>query len=63
MAKVYIVILNYKRWQDVMDCLNSVFRSRYKNFAVVVVDRDVGNVHEHREDVNVEPIGHDAPRR
>lgn len=43
MAKVYIVILNYKRWQDVRDCLNSVFRSRYKNFAVVVVDNDSQN--------------------
>ena len=43
MPKVYIVILNYKRWQDVMDCLNSVFRSVYKNFAVVVVDNDSQN--------------------
>ena len=43
MGKVYIVILNYKRWQDVKDCLNSVFRSRYINFAVVVVDNDSQN--------------------
>jgi len=43
MHKVYIVILNYKRWQDVIECLDSVFRSEYKNFTVIVVDNDSQN--------------------
>ena len=43
MLKVYIVILNYKRWQDVMECLDSVFRSAYKNFTVIVVDNNSQN--------------------
>ena len=43
MTQVYIVILNYKRWQDVIECLGSVFRSTYKNFTVIVVDNDSQN--------------------
>ena len=43
MPKVYILILNYKRWQDVIECLDSVFRSEYKNFSVIVVDNDSQN--------------------
>lgn len=43
MYKVYIVILNYKRWQDVIECLGSIFRSLYKNFTVIVVDNDSQN--------------------
>lgn len=43
MARVYILILNYKRWQDVIDCLNSVLRLQYKNFTVIVVDNDSQN--------------------
>jgi hypothetical protein len=40
MPRVYIVILNYKRWQDVKDCLYSVLHSTYKNFKIIVVDND-----------------------
>lgn len=43
MAKVYILILNYKRWQDVIDCLNSIFQLQYKNFIAIVVDNDSQN--------------------
>jgi GT2 family glycosyltransferase len=43
MYKVYIVILNYRRWQDVIECLDSVFRSVYKDFTVIVVDNDSQN--------------------
>jgi len=38
MAPVYIVIVNYKNWQDTLECLESVFRSSYENFHVIVVD-------------------------
>jgi GT2 family glycosyltransferase len=43
MPKVYIIILNYKIWQDVIECLESVFRSRYDNYTVIVIDNDSQN--------------------
>ena len=43
MPRVYILILNYKRWQDVVECLDSVFRSTYKNFSAIVIDNDSQN--------------------
>jgi GT2 family glycosyltransferase len=42
-AKVYVVILNYKNWQDVVECLDSLFRSDYPNFSAIVVDNDSRN--------------------
>ncbi len=36
--KVYIVLVNYNGWKDTIECLESVFRSDYPNFQVVVVD-------------------------
>jgi GT2 family glycosyltransferase len=41
--KVYIVILNYKNWHDVVDCLSSVFRLHYDNYQVFVIDNNSGN--------------------
>jgi GT2 family glycosyltransferase len=41
--RVYIVILNYKKWQDVRDCLESVFRMDYDHFKVIVLDNGSGN--------------------
>lgn len=35
---VYIILVNYKNWQDTAECLESVFKLRYSNFRVVVVD-------------------------
>lgn len=43
MQPVYIIILNYKNWQDTVECLGSVFRSSYKNFSVIVIDNNSGN--------------------
>lgn len=40
---VCIVIVNYKNWQDTVDCLESVFRSTYDNFRVFVIDNDSQN--------------------
>lgn len=40
---VYIVILNYKNWHDVIKCLESVFRSKYEHFKVFVIDNDSQN--------------------
>ncbi|HZE83212.1 MAG TPA: glycosyltransferase family 2 protein [Puia sp.] len=43
MPGVYIVILNYKNWQDVIACLGSVLQSDYENFTVIVIDNDSQN--------------------
>jgi GT2 family glycosyltransferase len=43
MPEIFIVILNYKNWQEVVECLESVFRSSYRNFKVIVVDNASGN--------------------
>src|SRR4030095_3058863 len=41
--KVYIVLLNYRKWEDCRDCLQSVLQSTYTNYAVFVVDNNSGN--------------------
>jgi GT2 family glycosyltransferase len=41
--KVYIVILNYKQWQDSRDCLDSVLQSSYTNFSVLLIDNNSEN--------------------
>jgi len=43
MSRVYIIILNYKNWKDVAECLETVFRSQYDNFSVIVIDNDSQN--------------------
>ena len=43
MLRVYIIIVNYIKWQDTLECLESVFRSSYKNFSVIVIDNDSKN--------------------
>ena len=43
MLPVYIIILNYKRWQDTQECLESLFRSSFKDFTVIVIDNDSQN--------------------
>ena len=43
MSRVYIVILNYKKWQDTQECLESLLQSSYNNFSVIVIDNDSQN--------------------
>jgi len=43
MPPIYIIILNYKKWQDTLECLESVFHSTYKDFSVIVIDNDSQN--------------------
>lgn len=38
MTGVAIVILNWNNWSDTIECLESVFRIRYPDFRVIVVD-------------------------
>jgi GT2 family glycosyltransferase len=42
-AKVYIVILNYKNWNDSRDCIESVLNSTYTNFSIFLIDNHSGN--------------------
>lgn len=41
--KVSIVILNYKNWQDTLECLDSVLQITYPSYRVIVVDNDSQN--------------------
>lgn len=43
MGKVIVVILNYKLKELVLECLESVYKSSYKDFEVVVVDNNSGD--------------------
>lgn len=43
MRRVYIIILNYKKWKDVTECLETLFRSHYNNFSVIVIDNHSEN--------------------
>jgi GT2 family glycosyltransferase len=36
--KVYIVLVNWNGWKDTVECLESIYRSDYRNYQVVVVD-------------------------
>lgn len=40
---VYIVLVNYKNWQDTAECLESLFKLVYINFKIIVVDNDSQN--------------------
>ncbi len=41
--KVYIVILNYNGWKDTIECLESVLKSDYVNYQIIVVDNGSSN--------------------
>jgi GT2 family glycosyltransferase len=43
MSRVYVIILNYKKWEDVAECLETLFRSHYDNFTAIVIDNDSQN--------------------
>ena len=43
MPEVYIIILNYKNWQDTRECLESLTRLRHRQFKTIVVDNNSGN--------------------
>lgn len=43
MKKAYIVILNYKTWEDTIECIESVLKSNYKNYQIIIVDNASSN--------------------
>ena len=42
-SKVYIVVLNYNTWQDTIECLESIYKSRYDNYQIILVDNNSNN--------------------
>lgn len=37
-SKVYVVLVNWNSWGDTIECLESIYRSNYPNYQVIVVD-------------------------
>jgi GT2 family glycosyltransferase len=42
-SKTYIILLNYNAWKDTIECLESILKSDYTNYQVIVVDNDSPN--------------------
>lgn len=40
---VYVILVNWNGWSDTIECLESLFRSTYKGFNVVVCDNNSGD--------------------
>jgi hypothetical protein len=40
MSRVYIIIVNWNGWKDTIECLESVFRSDYNDYRVMVCDNN-----------------------
>lgn len=38
MNKVYIILVNYKKYKDTIECLESIYNNGYSNFDVLLVD-------------------------
>ncbi|MCS7003768.1 MAG: glycosyltransferase family 2 protein [Cytophagales bacterium] len=38
MKKVYVLLLNYQNWQDTLECLDTLLKSDYPNYHVVIAD-------------------------
>ena len=43
LSKVSIVILNWNGWKDTIECLECIFRIKYPNYQVIVVDNGSDN--------------------
>ncbi len=41
--KVYIILVNYNGWKDTIECLESVLKSDYPNYQIIVVDNNSPN--------------------
>jgi GT2 family glycosyltransferase len=38
MNKVYIILVNYKKYSDTIECLESILKNHYSNFQVLIID-------------------------
>ena len=41
--KVYVIVLNYNGWADTIECVETVLRSDYPNYQVIIVDNNSPN--------------------
>ena len=41
--KIAAVILNYKTWQDTVECVNSLLEMEYENYEIIIVENGSGN--------------------
>lgn len=41
--KVYIIIVNYNGWQDTIECVESILKSTYTNYQIIIIDNDSKN--------------------
>lgn len=40
MNKIYIIILNYNCWQDTIECAESILKSQYQDYQILIVDNE-----------------------
>ncbi|MDQ0162563.1 glycosyltransferase family 2 protein [Aeribacillus alveayuensis] len=40
MDKIYLIVLNWNRWKDTIECLQSIYANDYNNYQVIVVDNN-----------------------
>jgi len=57
--KVYIVVLNWNGWQDTIECLESVLKTNYSNYQVIVVDN--GSTDESVEKIKAWVLNQKSP--
>ena len=43
MDKVYVILVNYNRWEETLKCLESVLKTKYLHYQAIVVDNDSTN--------------------
>lgn len=41
--KVYIILVNLNQWLDTIECMESLFKNKYSNYQIVVVDNNSSN--------------------
>jgi GT2 family glycosyltransferase len=52
---IYIIVLNWNGWRDTIECLESILKSNYPNYCIVVVDN--GSVDDSIERIKAWAIG------
>ncbi len=41
--KIYIILINYNKWEDTIECLESILQNKYIYYQIIVVDNDSKN--------------------
>ena len=40
MKRCYVLILNYKKWQEALECTRSVLTSSYPDLRIIIIDNN-----------------------